>query len=338
MRAGLPVVLVVLAGCSTPPLAPGSLVFFMEVDGVPQLMAASPDGGARQLTAPGLAHLPMGASATGVLVLQTGLDGGAREGTLLELGMGAPVVLRSKVAQARRANRVGRDEVVVVSGRDAFSELYLERAGAPAKRLTENVEGNFDATPSPDGRTIVFASSRDGSLELYRMNADGSEQRRLTTSEGDDLLPKFSPDGAWVAFVSARSGRDRVWLMRPDGREQHAATPPVKATGAGPEAFERDAEWSPDGKFLAFASRVEGEPQARVAVIDVASGTRTWVSPPALDADAPSWSLDGQQLTFVAVESETSTQIFTVERDGRGLRRWSVGAARRWFPRFVRSP
>jgi hypothetical protein len=85
---------------------------------------------------------------------------------------------------------------------------------------------------SPDGTRVVFATSRDRNgetcfhecspnNELYMVNADGSGERRLTTTEGDEQEPAWSPDGTRIAFASDRHYPDsrakEIWVMDADG-------------------------------------------------------------------------------------------------------------------------
>jgi TolB protein len=112
--------------------------------------------------------------------------------------------------------------------------------------------GHFDgiAFPSPDGRQIVFYSSRDDDYEIYIMDIDGRNQTRLTTSRGRDASPVFSPDGQWVAFESDRDGDYELFAMRPDGSDVRKLT------------SNQDGDWvpmfSPDGKWLLFQSDRNG--------------------------------------------------------------------------------
>jgi cytoskeletal protein RodZ len=72
---------------------------------------------------------------------------------------------------------------------------------------------------SPDGQKVVFMSQREGNWEIYLINADGSNLRRLTDNPANDGLPTWSPDGKAIAFVSNRDGAWSIMVTTPDGRE-----------------------------------------------------------------------------------------------------------------------
>lgn len=94
-----------------------------------------------------------------------------------------------------------------------------------------------DGSPSDDW--LVFAAQHEGNWDVYRVNLDGSDLRRLTNDPGIDALPTFSPDGGWIAFQSTRpatlaqpdfeagpsqggqtvEGNWGLWLMRADGSD-----------------------------------------------------------------------------------------------------------------------
>src|SRR5215216_18390 len=67
---------------------------------------------------------------------------------------------------------------------------------------------------------IAFQSNRDGNIEVYVMNTDGSDQTRLTYSSADDFNPEFSPDGSRIAFSTSRDGNAEIYVMNADGTHQ----------------------------------------------------------------------------------------------------------------------
>ena len=77
--------------------------------------------------------------------------------------------------------------------------------------------------PGSNGK-IVFISDRDGNWEIYTMNADGSEQTRLTINNSDDQFPSWSPDGTKIVFVSDRHGYLEIYTMNADGSGQTRLT------------------------------------------------------------------------------------------------------------------
>ena len=87
------------------------------------------------------------------------------------------------------------------SKRDGDWEIYtttprgeLGKQGTPAKQLTRNGAGADDVCPawSPDGKRIAFASDRDGNLEIYVMDANGSNQTRITNDPALDFAPDWT--------------------------------------------------------------------------------------------------------------------------------------------------
>jgi Tol biopolymer transport system component len=70
---------------------------------------------------------------------------------------------------------------------------------------------------STDGSKIAFRSKRDGNPEIYVMNNDGTNQRRLTFNAKQDAEPAWSPNGQKLAFLSDRNGTLNVWVMDSTG-------------------------------------------------------------------------------------------------------------------------
>jgi Tol biopolymer transport system component len=147
-----------------------------------------------------------------------------------------------------------------------------------------------DASPavSPDGRTVAFASDRDGQLRIWLKQVSGEAEAPLT--DGPDDFPRFSPDGTHVLF--ARPEGERTSLFR-------AAVLGGEARRLVENATEGD--WSPDGESIAFL-RMRSENGKTVSSVGVASADgsdpREVASVPA-GLRAPRWSPDGRTLAMV---------------------------------------
>jgi TolB protein len=156
--------------------------------------------------------------------------------------------------------------------------------GSGQRILMRNpTNGDFNPKWSPDGRTILFVTDRDGNGEIYAADADGSNPRNLTRSPANDagiggangLL--WSPDGSRIAFVSTRDTKDaELYVMKADGTAVKRLT---RAPGT-----ESLLSWSPDGGKLAF-QRSPSTPRWAFFVIN-ADGT---------GAHQVSWALPGKR-------------------------------------------
>ena len=167
---------------------------------------------------------------------------------------------------------IGRDgRIVFTSLRDGDMEIYSMNAdGGDVRRLTHRPGPDGGPFFSPDGRQIVFrgrslepgpelddykALLRDGlwrptSLEIFVMNADGSNLRQVTSLGAASFAPYFSPDGRRIIFSSNAhepKGRDfELFLVNVDGSGLERVT--FNPTFDGFPMF------SPDGTRLVFAS------------------------------------------------------------------------------------
>jgi len=114
--------------------------------------------------------------------------------------------------------------------------FVVKREGVNAKQLTSSFspriwpgwppDGNYDPHWSPDGRKIVYVSCRDDNQEIYSMNADGSDQKRLTSDDGRDENPEITSDGKYILFSSTRNPGNNadIFIMTIEGRNQKPLT------------------------------------------------------------------------------------------------------------------
>jgi Tol biopolymer transport system component len=124
-------------------------------------------------------------------------------------------------------------QIAFTSEQNYSAEIYvldvqkaLDAANVSAETNITNNPAAYDQTPrwSPDGRQFAFVSDRDGDLEIYLMNVDGSGLTRLTDSPGYDADPAWSPDGSQIAFVSQRDGHFEIYRMDANGSDQTRLT------------------------------------------------------------------------------------------------------------------
>ena len=186
------------------------------------------------------------------------------------------------------------ERIVFTSKRDGNRENYeiyvMDADGKNKRRLTDN--DFFDTHPSwsPDGERIAFMSWRDGhfigdfglSSEIYVMDADGKNQRRLTNNRRSDSSPSWSPDGKWIVFASDRKGDDvnyEIYVMDADGNNQRRLT--------NNRLHDKSPSWSSDGKRIVFSSYRDGN--AEIYVMDNDGGNQQKLTNnPHLDG-SPAW-------------------------------------------------
>jgi Tol biopolymer transport system component len=126
---------------------------------------------------------------------------------------------------------------------------------------------------------IAFWSSRDGG-GIYVMNADGSEQTRLTNNSTNDLDPCFSPDGKKITFSSERDGNHEIYVMNADGSEQERLT--------NNPVYDGYPFWSPDGKKIVYMSTIDGNEEIVIMNADGSDQINLPNDPP--EDVYPSWS------------------------------------------------
>ncbi|MDE0040804.1 MAG: DPP IV N-terminal domain-containing protein [Candidatus Poribacteria bacterium] len=162
---------------------------------------------------------------------------------------------------------------------------------------------------------IVFMSRRDGNPDLYVMDTNGRNQRRLTNHRADDLSPTWSPDGKKIAFVSNRNeGYLQIWVMDADGGN------PVRLTDGARDVH---PDWSPDGKKIAYGGilhpkDLDNSPHVIFVTDADGKNERQLIDE---SGASPSWSPDGKSLAFVSGRHGDINQIYVMDADGRHQKR-----------------
>lgn len=281
-----------------------------------------------ELAAPGpeLRLFPTDAVHGDSLVAVAVLDRLTKEGeehgeqlALVDLSGKAPPRLVGPTAQVVRSPSFSVDgkSLFFEASHQSFRDIYrlvLPAAGATGEaalgqtvRITDNREGNFAPALSADGKTLAFASSRDGDSELYAVDVAGPaprsgksgsalpSARRLTAFHRDDWGVAWNrKDPGELAFLSDREGSERIFTLRGDGTGLRRAT-----QEENPLVSEAAPAWSASGA-LAFLRSQGG----RGALVAGAPGTSSWrtLTPEGAKAGATfAWSPDGRWLAAVEV-------------------------------------
>ena len=176
---------------------------------------------------------------------------------------------------------------------------------------TKGVGTNYVPVFSPDGKQIAFMSARDGNPEIYVMNADGSNIRRLTNHPAGESSPTWSPSGAQIAFTSDRTGKPQIYLVNVDGSNFQRVT--MDETEADRPT------WSPAPyNEIAFAGRTSGS-GFDIKVYELSTRTTRRVTNGEGTNESPAFSPGGRHIAFTSTRSGR-TQVYTVDRLGRDLK------------------
>jgi Tol biopolymer transport system component len=195
---------------------------------------------------------------------------------------------------------------------------------ADSFRVSDNLStGSIVAsTPyvEPAGK-IAFESERDGNIEIYVMDADGSSQTRLTNNPTDDNDPAWSADGQKIAFDSNRDGNYKIYVMNADGSALTRLTDNLTDDGF--------PTWSADGQKIAFMSARDGNDEIYVMNADGSAQTRLTTNQ--LKDGVPTWSKDGQKIAFVSLR-DGNAEIYAMNADGSAQTRLTNNPAVDSYP------
>lgn len=163
---------------------------------------------------------------------------------------------------------------------------------------------------------IIFTSTRGLSSgegarsEIWIMDFDGYNQRRVTYSDSLKLFPWFGPGDSGIVYTSFINNNADVYRLRLSGgaADKIVASPEVDMTPS----------ISPDGNKVAFASSMNGNMDVYVSGID-GNGVQRLTTSYAIDS-SPCWSPDGRQIAFSSSRTGTP-QIYIMNADGSNMRR-----------------
>ncbi len=194
-------------------------------------------------------------------------------------------------------------------------QIWVKDEGASNDtQLTFN--GGKDPSWSPDGTRIAFVSDQNGTADdIWVMNADGSDQRRIYGGPGTERDPSWSPDGTQIVFAGFGDATPQVATVNANGSNP-AQLPPLN------DNINSSPAWSPDGGRIAWRRFSGGVGVAVRTFAATDGGTR--ITP---NSDHPSWFPDGSGLAI-----DFANDIWSVRPDGSGITQLTTDGANDFAP------
>ena len=206
-------------------------------------------------------------------------------------GAVTPAIDEENVFSRPRLSPDGRQVAVEIFSSGSSKDVWIYNLERGTRtRLTTSDSTDQDPLWTPDGSTIVFASNRSGTSNLYQKASDGSgEVEPFPASESNTEAHSFSPDGKVLAYYQRADQEDRdIWTL---SVEDEPEPRPFLETPFN----ERSPAFSPDGRFIAYASDESGRDEIYVQPYPGPVG-RTVVSRGG--GREPVWSRDGRELFY----------------------------------------
>ncbi len=247
---------------------------------------------------------------------------------------GAPQQVAAGIEMSHMSFSADGKRIAYSRGRSSRNLFRAQFRGERPMTWADTTQLTFDEAVvesvdvSRDGR-LLFSSDRGGNWDVWMLPAGGGEPQQVTTDPSVDAGPRWHPDGSGLVFYSTRTGHREIWTMQvgggparqltrgeaesfypawsPDGREivvERNGVFVMPAAGGQERNLTNNpddihADWSPDGKWIAFDSPRGGAQHVWRVPASGGQFERLTEAPGSL----PRWSLDGREVHFIGREA-----------------------------------
>lgn len=181
-----------------------------------------------------------------------------------------------------------------------------------AHMLANEIVKTLNGKPSVFLSQIAFASNRTGQWEIWLMDWDGANQRKITNHGALSILPSWSPDNERMVYTSFARGTSDMYIVNRRGGGRMRVDSGL--------ALNTSATFSPVSNDIAFVGSVAGNPDIYL-IKDDGSNVRRLTSSSSIES-TPEWSPNGRQISFTSGRSGTP-QIYVMDAEGTNVRRIS---------------
>jgi Tol biopolymer transport system component len=254
-------------------------------------------------------------ASTGTIIYRTGRSAGKRQFRWLDRAgkelsrVGSPEVFGPSYASMSPDGRL----LAVQRSLDGNTDIWLvdvER-GTPV-RFTTEPQADIAPVWSPQGDRIIYASQKDGAFQLFEKRLDGTPARMLLNTPESKQVTDWSRDGRYLLFrtiMLAPNSDIDIWALPLDGDHRPFAVVRTPLE-------ERDAQFSPDGNWIAYHSNESGQHEVYVQPFQGA-GDRMRISK---DGGVQArWRSDGRELFYLTLKGELVAVPIALRPGSRSL-------------------
>ena len=161
---------------------------------------------------------------------------------------------------------------------------------------------------SPDGKALVFTSSKGPNPSIYIYNLETGEKKQITNRQSVDGSPSYSPDGKYITFVSNRAGNPQIYVME----LATGQTRPLTRTFNWSDS----PQWSPTGEWIVFAGRESPYHPFDIFLVDLTGTQLRRLTTDAGSNEDPTWSPDGRFIAFTSTREGGKRKLYVMDADG----------------------